>query len=425
VTGLAPRLAARAAVAVLAVLVVARAPALAADDPLDPWRKGLKAPAPEARAEAAKLVARAARGLSADDRKRAALLLRDALKGEPEDATRAEVVRALAALDDPTAWIAVLVAAAGDRGEAARAEAARAVLLARGGMLAAADRLRREDDDPTFRATLYLLLGRRRRPDAVPLLLEALADPHPRAATAAAEALEAISGQALGYGPVAWREWWAKASAVPAKPPDPEPITREPEAPALPPPPPPARGLAPPFYGLPLGAKDVVFVLDVSGSVGASGLENVKGELLRAVERLSSDVHVAALFFDEAVRAWHPETVPATPEMKEDLARFVRGIPRGQRTDVMTPLNAGLQIVRNRVKARLEAKEPPGEPVTMVVVSDGRENERATPGEAVGDKLDRLDFAHAVVHAVVVGGKDNGLMAALARRGGGRYLVVP
>ena len=102
-----------------------------------------------------------------------------------------------------------------------------------------------------------------------------------------------------------------------------------------------------------------------------------------------------------------------------------RGIPRGKHTDVMTPLNAGLQIVRRRLEERAAAKEPAKEPVTMYVVSDGQENVRATPGEAVGDKLDRLDLAHAVVHAICVGGKDSALMLALAKRGGGRYLLIP
>jgi hypothetical protein len=351
-------------------------------------------------------------------------VLRDAWRSEPEERVRVDLLRALAGLDEENAWIAVLVASASEKGDAAREEARRLVLVARGGMLDAAARLLREDDSPTFRADVVLLLGRRRRTDAVRVLLDALADPHPRVVAAAAEALEAVSGQALGYDAAAWKAWASSQAGTPPGPAMGEVVTKEPETPPVPPPPPPVRGLVPSFYGIPLASKDVVFVLDVSGSVGANGLETGKAELVRAVERLASDVRVAALFFDETVRAWHPETVPATPEAKEDLARFVRGIGRGKRTDVMTPLNAGLQIVRRRVEARLAAKEG-GEPATMVVVSDGQENVRATPGEAVGDKLDRLDLEHAVVHAVVLGGRDSPLLRALARRGGGRYLVVP
>jgi len=146
---------------------------------------------------------------------------------------------------------------------------------------------------------------------------------------------------------------------------------------------------------------------------------------VRAVERLASDVRIAALFFDETVRTWHPEMVPATPANKGDLAKFVRGIGRGKRTDLMTPLNAGLAILRRRLESKRAAGESSAEPVMMVVVSDGQANVRATPGDVVGDKLDRLDLAHAVVHALVIGGKDSALMAALARRAGGTYRVVP
>jgi hypothetical protein len=77
------------------------------------------------------------------------------------------------------------------------------------------------------------------------------------------------------------------------------------------------------------------------------------------------------------------------------------------------------------VAEKAAAKEPFAEPVTMFVVSDGQENVRRTPGEVVGESLERLDLSHAVVHAVVVGGRDNALMQALARRGGGRYVLLP
>jgi hypothetical protein len=61
----------------------------------------------------------------------------------------------------------------------------------------------------------------------------------------------------------------------------------------------------------------------------------------------------------------------------------------------------------------------------MFVVSDGQENVRVTPGSVVGESLDRLDLTHATVHAIVVGGRDNALMSALARRAGGRYVLLP
>lgn len=415
----------RALVVGLAALVAA-GPAVAGETPARTLEKALKADEAARRAAAVAEAGRVGGAAPADERRRLALVLRKVLEGDPDAGVRLVAVASLAKLADEAAWVPVLVASITAKDDAVRAAATTAALTGRSDLVAVARKLLKEDQDPTFRAEVALLLGRRRRVDAVPALLDALADKHPRVVTAAAEALEAVSGEAFGYEVAPWAAWWEKAR-VPAAAPAPagETVTQEAGPPVVPPPPPPARGLVPDLYGLPLRAKDYVFVVDVSGSIGAEGLETAKGELVRAVERLPSDVRFAALFFDEQVRLWHPEMVPATPTHKADLARFVRGIPRGKRTDVMTPLNAGLAIVAKRIAARQAAKEPAPEPVTMVVVSDGQENVRSTPGDAVGDKLERLDLSHAVVHALVLGGKDNALMAALARRAGGVYRVVP
>lgn len=415
-----------AAGAILVVGLVLAARASAAETVLEGLRKGLKESDPKARAACVADIGKAATNLSADERRRVVLALRKALEGDPIPSVRIEVVRALSGLKDDAAWVPVIVAAVSEKDETVRAAATDAVLLGRSDLLSAAAKLLKEDQDPTFRAETALLLGRRRRVDAVPILLETLLDPHPRVSTAAGQALEAVSGKAFGWDAKAWGTWWEqeKARVLPAPSPH-DTVTKEPEAPKVPPPPPPPRGLVPDLYGLPLTSKDFVFVVDVSGSIGASGFETAKAQMMRAVERLGSDVHFSALFFDETARVWHPEMILATPAAKAELDRFVRGIPRGHRTDIMTPLNAGLAIVRRRIEAKVAAKEGFVEPVTMIVVSDGQENVRATPGESVGDKLDMLDLTHAVVHAIVVGGRDNALMAALARRAGGRYVVVP
>jgi hypothetical protein len=404
----------------------ASGPAAAAPpaDPVEALKRGLRDDRPEERAKAARTAAKSAPVLDEDERRRAALALRKAFESDPAPAARVEEVRALAAMRDEAGWVPVIVAALSDRDPDVRTAAEREVLLGRGDVLAVAQKLWKEDQDPTFRADVLLLLGRRRKRDAVPLLLEGLADAHPRAGAAAAEALEAVTGEAFGYEAGPWRAWWEKQGTNPAPARPGDTVTGTPVV-TLPESPPPPRGLVPSLFEVPLVAKDLVFVVDVSGSLGPAGFESAKGEVVRAVERLGSDVRFACLFFDDKVRLWHAEMVRATPGAKADLARFVRGIPRGKRTDVMAPIHAGLGIVRRRIAEKQAAKEAFVEPVTMFVVSDGVENVRTTPGSVVGESLDRLDLSHAVVHAIVVGGNDNALMAALARRAGGRYVRLP
>lgn len=410
----------------LAIALVG-ASAVCADGPVEALERGLASPKPDVRAAALNAAARSASALTPEQRRKDALFVRKAMATEQEVAVRLAAIGTLASLRDDAAWVPVVQASLADRDDGVRGAALNAVLLGGADCVAALAKLLREDQDETFRAEVALLLGRRRRLDAVPALLDALADGHARVRTAAAEALEAITGEAKGYEALPWKTWWATRSAalpVPA-PHAGETVTAEPVAPTPPPPPPPPRALVPEVYGLTLPSKDVVFVVDVSGSVGDEGVRSAKAEILKAVERFGSDVRFAAVFFDAEIRTWHPEMVLASPANKSEFARYVRGLGRGKRTDVMTALNAGLGIVKRRVDAKREAHESYSEPVTMVVVSDGQENLRTTPGVVVGDHLDRLDLSHAVIHAIVVGGKENALMVALARRGGGTYRVVP
>jgi hypothetical protein len=404
----------------------ARAGDAAAEEALEALRKGLHRPEATDRVEAVHDLGKLSARLSPEQTRSAALALRKALASEPETVVRTAIVKALARLKIAAAWVPVLLASFDDRDPAVKAEARRAVLSGGADFLEVVKKLMAEDEDPTFRACLLLVLRDRRKHDAVPILLDGLGDRHPRVQAAAAEALEAVTGQAFGYDEKAWRAW-AAAPAPPVKPggADPrDPVTVAPSGDVEEPPPHVTRSLVPEFFGLRITTKDVVFVVDVSGSVGQGGVERVKGELERVVERLGTDVRVAALFFDEEVRLWRSEMVPATPAVKADLARFLRGIAPGKRTDVFTPIHVGLQILRRRAEAKTLAGEPFREPVTMIVASDGRDNMAKTPVAVIEEKLDRLDLASTVVHAIVLGGGESPVMRWLARRTGGHYIPV-
>ena len=185
------------------------------------------------------------------------------------------------------------------------------------------------------------------------------------------------------------------------------------------------RALTPDFLGLTLTSKDLVFVVDVSGSVGAGAIDATRRALERAVDRLGSDARFTALFFAEEVSVFRPTMVPATPRAKEDLHLFLRGLAPGRKSDVYTPVNAGLELVRKRIAEKQLAGEPIREAVTLIVVSDGRDNVSKTPPQVIAERLERLDLKHAVVHALVLGGVDHPFMRALAERTGGHYLPVP
>ncbi len=410
------------------LLAVPAAGAEAARERVEALKKGLRQDEPAARAAAVQEFARHAAGLPADPQRAAARALRAALGEDDSALVRAAAVTALARVGGSEAWVGVLLAAREDRDPTVRQTARFELLGGRADFLAVVAKLLREDEDPTFRAELLLLLGDRRRADALPLLVAQLRDPHARVVTAAAEALEAITGEALGYDADAWaRRLEERARAAPPAPPlpptggttvptGPEPTPTAEPAPHV------SRGLTPDFLGLSLTSKDLVFVVDVSGSVGAGGIDGARRALERAVERLASDVHFTAILFADEMRVFRPTLVAATPRAKEDLHLFLRGIAPGRRTDLFTPVNAGLQLIKKRLEEKQTAGEPVREAVTLIVASDGRDNTARTPPEVLAERLDRLDLTHCVIHAIVLGGEDHPFMRALAERTGGHYL---
>jgi hypothetical protein len=398
----------------------------AARSAVEALKKGLKAEQEAQRLEALAAFRPRAAGLPTEVQRAAARALRGALGSDDSPAVRSAALPLLARVGGAEAWIGVLLCSREDRDAEVRHVARLELLGARGDFLEVVTKLLREDEDATFRAELLLLLGDRRRSDALPILLGALRDPHPRVVTAAAEALEAITGEAPGVEAEAWAALLeSKGLLRPPPPPPPNGGTVETPRPTAEPPRHLTRGLTPDFLGVKLTSKDIVFVVDVSGSVGAGGIDGARRSLERAVERLGSDVAFTAILFADAMHVFRPELVPATPRAKEDLHLFLRGIAAGSRTDLFTPVNAGLELIRKRVEQKRAAGEPIREAVTLIVVSDGRDNTARTPPEVLAERLERLDLAHCVVHAVVLGGEDHPFMRALARRTGGHYLAAP
>ncbi len=343
-----------------------------------------------------------------------------------ESEVRRVMVKALARLRNKNALILVINTSKNDPDVKVRKAARMAILAGRTVFLDTLKVLYEEDENAAFRAELLLLLRDRRKPDAIPFLLTTFGDKEPMVISAAAEALEAITGAYHGYNAGAWKAWHTKWLAERPKTNGDAGTVAPDEGPVNEPPPHVTRSLHPSFYGLKLTSKDVVFVVDISGSVGSGGVDKAKRELVKAVELLGSDVQIGAVFFAEKVELWQEgRMVAATPENKEKLALYLRSLVPGRRTDVYSAFNAGLRIVQRRVEEKKAKGETLREAAALIAVSDGQDNMGKTPIDRIEEKLDRLDLENSVVHAVVLGGKHSGLMHLLAKYGGGEYIVVP
>jgi len=117
--------------------------------------------------------------------------------------------------------------------------------------------------------------------------------------------LVAATGQNFADDAAKWKSWWAQnrgriQSIDTSKPP---PVGN--------------YGHFGEYYGIPICAKRVVFVLDTSLSMRGERIDAAKSELIRAIKALAKEVHFDVIAFDNTVRVWQRELVPATEPMKQ------------------------------------------------------------------------------------------------------------
>lgn len=157
-------------------------------------------------------------------------------------------------------------------------------------------------------------LGMLGSPAAVEPLLDRLAkaaDEDLRVADALATALERLTGQGFGVEVGAWRDWWKGAKDKPfVKPATPAPGTTL---------------AGPRYYGFPVRSSKVVFVLDVSRSMGWNGrLDIARDELLQVLEHLPRSTRFNLITFSDKAYPWEGGLVPATLANVHRAAAYVR-----------------------------------------------------------------------------------------------------
>ena len=94
------------------------------------------------------------------------------------------------------------------------------------------------------------------------------------------------------------------------------------------------------YYGLPLNARRVVFVVDISGSMTGQRLAAAKRELTGAISGMPEDTQLGLVAFSTRVVPWRPELAAATPANKQNALRFVNQLMARGRTATYDALEA-------------------------------------------------------------------------------------
>ena len=197
-----------------------------------------------------------------------------------------------------------------------------------------------------------------------------------RVADTIEKALERLTGMALGDDPELWRAWWKENRDKP--PPD----TSRPNTPTT------VSG--PRYYGFGVRSSRVLFVLDVSGSMGWNGrLETARKELVQVLEHLPQKTRFGIVTFGDAADSWTDKLVYATPENVRKAVRHVDRLEPGRGTNSYGAL-------------RLAFKDEDVD--TIFFLSDGAPTvgDLTEPGAILADVREMNRFRRVVIHTIAL-----------------------
>jgi len=160
---------------------------------------------------------------------------------------------------------------------------------------------------------------------------------------------------------------------------------------------------APEMTGL---ATETLFIVDISGSMSGPSIRQARAALAAAVQRLHPDDAFNILAFNDSVRAFAGDYVPAGDAERAQARRWIEGLAAGGGTRIDLALDAGLEMVERDETWRVER---------IVFLTDGA----ISTEDVVLDRI-RSRLGSARLHTLGIGAAPNRyLMRQMAAAGQG------
>ena len=188
------------------------------------------------------------------------------------------------------------------------------------------------------------------------------------------------------------------------------------------------------FYGIETTAKNIVYVLDHSGSmlasldgkqnpgiIGERRIDQAVRELIRSIKSLPSDGTFNIVFYSDNVAAWREGMQKATKSNKEAAESWAHRIEANGRTNIYDALEKAFNFA-----GRGSYDKEYGVAVdTIFLLSDGSANRgRYTKNEDMLAGVARLNsLAKIVINGIAIG-SDSGFMRRLAEENRGQFVLV-
>ena len=157
--------------------------------------------------------------------------------------------------------------------------------------------------------------------------------------------------------------------------------------------------------------REVIFVIDNSGSMGGPSMGQAKASLIYALGRLDPRDRFNVIRFDDTMEIVFPEAVPATPENIGNARHYVGGLEAAGGTEMIPPLRAALRD-ENRMDTTTLRQ--------VVFLTDGAIGNEQEMFEILGSMLGR-----SRVFMVGIGSAPNSfLMSRAAELGRGTFTHI-
>ncbi|XP_068576730.1 inter-alpha-trypsin inhibitor heavy chain H3a isoform X3 [Cebidichthys violaceus] len=135
---------------------------------------------------------------------------------------------------------------------------------------------------------------------------------------------------------------------------------------------------------LPRVPKNVVFVIDRSGSMSGKKMEQTREAMLTILLELHEEDHFALIQFDQRIEHWRESLTKATKEMVAEGMAYVRKIFDSGVTDIN---GAVLRAVDMLVKDRQEKKLPERSVDMIILLTDGMPNSGVSNLETIQENV--------------------------------------
>lgn len=208
-----------------------------------------------------------------------------------------------------------------------------------------------------LRHAVVSAVARFHEPASVDFLVSTVSSADGQLKYVAAVELARMTGEKFGGKGAEWQKWWEQQHG---KIPQPgSNAARKSSGPLA------WDNPVPQFYGTPIYAKRVVFVIDQSKSMlssvdGVTRLDDAARQLEGAIRGLPDDAWFEVIAYNDMERPFAGRLIQATPQAKSDAARFIYALSADGKTDSYSPLTDAL-----RVDANIEA---------ILFLSDGDPN---------------------------------------------------